>query len=420
MPPLTAQYSEAGPSGTGGPGGRGGPHRAPLKRGDACLYCRKRRIRCSATKPSCHHCSKLKRECVYDTSKPVSRVRQLENKVAELEESLRAAHATIQAQAQAQAAAVGGAQVAGGMAIMPDPLGVPPSTSYSTGSSSLEHSTAALTPGSHMQPLGGGSLQYTPMGAHISQFPAQHVPSPSPHFGHPSPTPSLQPRRDNSFEQWDNLDQSYVSLDPERPSSGTTYGHGGHGHSVPRPATQAGYFTHQQHAHQQPAAMLQAAGSAGVQPPGASAVLSQAQVLPSSTPPRARSESAVPQVSTGEGYAPRVMPVPELGLAATPNPAQQHQQQRAHQQAQTPSYGSGAGTGAAPMQSFYAYASEDHPESNISSRDSPSSTHWYSTPSSVQHHQHRTQGSRPSDQSLHGTTSWYEAHHQSRGARDQL
>lgn len=59
--------------------------KAPLKRGDACLYCRKRRIRCSAEKPSCNHCTKLKRECVYDTGKPVSRVKQLEDKVAELE-----------------------------------------------------------------------------------------------------------------------------------------------------------------------------------------------------------------------------------------------------------------------------------------------------------------------------------------------
>lgn len=55
-----------------------------LKRGDACLYCRKRRIRCSADKPSCQHC-KGKRECIYDNGKPISRVRQLEDKVAQLE-----------------------------------------------------------------------------------------------------------------------------------------------------------------------------------------------------------------------------------------------------------------------------------------------------------------------------------------------
>ncbi|WVR07980.1 hypothetical protein IAU60_005023 [Kwoniella sp. DSM 27419] len=65
-------------------------HVTPLKRGDACLYCRKRRIKCSAAKPSCQHCAKAGRECVYDSGKPVSRVKQLEEKVAELETMLRA------------------------------------------------------------------------------------------------------------------------------------------------------------------------------------------------------------------------------------------------------------------------------------------------------------------------------------------
>jgi hypothetical protein len=58
-----------------------------LKRGDACLYCRKRRIKCSAEKPSCSQCIG-KRECTYDNGKPVSRVRQLEDKVAQLESML--------------------------------------------------------------------------------------------------------------------------------------------------------------------------------------------------------------------------------------------------------------------------------------------------------------------------------------------
>ncbi|KAK4686784.1 hypothetical protein P7C73_g3328, partial [Tremellales sp. Uapishka_1] len=62
-----------------------GEPKAALKRGDACLYCRKRRIKCSATKPSCQHCVKLKRECIYDSGKSVSRVKQLEERVAELE-----------------------------------------------------------------------------------------------------------------------------------------------------------------------------------------------------------------------------------------------------------------------------------------------------------------------------------------------
>lgn len=93
-------------------GDASGDRPPPLKRGDACLYCRKRRIRCSATKPSCHHCTKLRRECVYDIGKPISRVRKLENKVAELESYLQAAEQAAaeangraaHAQAQARAA----------------------------------------------------------------------------------------------------------------------------------------------------------------------------------------------------------------------------------------------------------------------------------------------------------------------------
>ncbi|WVQ95964.1 hypothetical protein IAU59_003063 [Kwoniella sp. CBS 9459] len=64
-------------------------HPPPLRRGDACLYCRKRRIRCSADKPTCQHCAKTGRECIYDSGKPVSRVKQLEEKVAELEHLLK-------------------------------------------------------------------------------------------------------------------------------------------------------------------------------------------------------------------------------------------------------------------------------------------------------------------------------------------
>ncbi|OCF34322.1 hypothetical protein I316_03836 [Kwoniella heveanensis BCC8398] len=64
-------------------------HPPPLRRGDACLYCRKRRIRCSADKPTCQHCAKTGRECIYDSGKPVSRVKQLEEKVAELETLLK-------------------------------------------------------------------------------------------------------------------------------------------------------------------------------------------------------------------------------------------------------------------------------------------------------------------------------------------
>ena len=80
---YTMPKDDSGPSTNGAPSTNG--EKQQLKRGDACLYCRKRRIKCSATKPSCQHCTKLKRECVYDNGKHVSRVKQLEEKVAELE-----------------------------------------------------------------------------------------------------------------------------------------------------------------------------------------------------------------------------------------------------------------------------------------------------------------------------------------------
>lgn len=141
----------------------------PLKRGDACLYCRKRRIRCSATKPSCHHCTKLRRECVYDVGKPISRVRRLENKVAELESYLqaaeaaaaeangRAAHAHAQVRA-AQAQRATPPQAPMGHQLMPGvghdmlnglnrPLNV-------AGASYLQYNTVSSVPSHTVQPQG--------------------------------------------------------------------------------------------------------------------------------------------------------------------------------------------------------------------------------------------------------------------------
>ncbi|KAJ9098881.1 hypothetical protein QFC19_006219 [Naganishia cerealis] len=57
-------------------------HPAPLRRGDACLFCRKRKLRCDALKPSCNQCIKAKREsCEYDHGKPKSKVKILEAKI---------------------------------------------------------------------------------------------------------------------------------------------------------------------------------------------------------------------------------------------------------------------------------------------------------------------------------------------------
>ncbi|GMK57591.1 hypothetical protein CspeluHIS016_0404250 [Cutaneotrichosporon spelunceum] len=62
--------------------------KATLKRGDACLACRRRRIRCNAAKPACATCVRLKKECVYETGKSTSRIAQLKARIAELEARL--------------------------------------------------------------------------------------------------------------------------------------------------------------------------------------------------------------------------------------------------------------------------------------------------------------------------------------------
>ncbi|WVQ79976.1 hypothetical protein IAT38_002077 [Cryptococcus sp. DSM 104549] len=65
--------------------GKKGPG-APLRRGDACLMCRAKKLKCSAQKPVCDQCTKRKDRCIYDNVRPASRVEKLEKKLAELEE----------------------------------------------------------------------------------------------------------------------------------------------------------------------------------------------------------------------------------------------------------------------------------------------------------------------------------------------
>ncbi|TIC01185.1 hypothetical protein E3Q18_00784 [Wallemia mellicola] len=48
-----------------------------LKRGQACLSCRKLKLRCSADKPTCRHCYKTRRECVYDSPEAQEIIRLL-------------------------------------------------------------------------------------------------------------------------------------------------------------------------------------------------------------------------------------------------------------------------------------------------------------------------------------------------------
>ncbi|OCF30694.1 hypothetical protein I316_07658 [Kwoniella heveanensis BCC8398] len=58
----------------------------PLRRGDACLMCRAKKLKCSAQKPVCDQCAKRKDRCVYDGVRPASRVEKLQRKLAEMED----------------------------------------------------------------------------------------------------------------------------------------------------------------------------------------------------------------------------------------------------------------------------------------------------------------------------------------------
>ncbi|KAL1405402.1 hypothetical protein Q8F55_009033 [Vanrija albida] len=59
-----------------------------LARGGACEFCKRRKLRCSAEVPSCASCRRTGRDCVYSQKKQRSRVRVLEDKLADLERRL--------------------------------------------------------------------------------------------------------------------------------------------------------------------------------------------------------------------------------------------------------------------------------------------------------------------------------------------
>ena len=65
------------------------PPRAPLKRGTACLNCRQRRVRCSGQKPQCSQCRDYELGCEYNETRPTTKVKALEEKVAKLSNMLR-------------------------------------------------------------------------------------------------------------------------------------------------------------------------------------------------------------------------------------------------------------------------------------------------------------------------------------------
>lgn len=59
-----------------------------LARGGACEFCKRRKLKCSAEEPSCSACLRANRECVYSQKKQRSKVRQLEDRLADLEKRL--------------------------------------------------------------------------------------------------------------------------------------------------------------------------------------------------------------------------------------------------------------------------------------------------------------------------------------------
>nr|ODN93023.1 hypothetical protein L204_05202 [Cryptococcus depauperatus CBS 7855] len=57
-------------------------HGQPLKRGDACLRCRAKKLKCSATKPVCDQCAKRRDNCVYDSTRPATGMKELDVRLA--------------------------------------------------------------------------------------------------------------------------------------------------------------------------------------------------------------------------------------------------------------------------------------------------------------------------------------------------
>ncbi|WVW78287.1 hypothetical protein I302_100241 [Kwoniella bestiolae CBS 10118] len=81
--PQRPNTSFSGPSGI-----PSSEHIAPsgtsLRRGMACKFCRRRKLRCSGERPACSSCVKYKQECEYQPPAKISKVQALESRVAEL------------------------------------------------------------------------------------------------------------------------------------------------------------------------------------------------------------------------------------------------------------------------------------------------------------------------------------------------
>ncbi|KAH7098139.1 hypothetical protein BKA62DRAFT_713964 [Auriculariales sp. MPI-PUGE-AT-0066] len=65
------------------PNGRA-PRAVPLHRGEACLHCRKRKMRCDGLKPTCGPCSRNGTECEYEISPYLRQIQQLQDEAVQL------------------------------------------------------------------------------------------------------------------------------------------------------------------------------------------------------------------------------------------------------------------------------------------------------------------------------------------------
>ncbi|GAA5897554.1 Zn(II)2Cys6 transcription factor [Sporobolomyces salmoneus] len=180
----------------------------PLKRGNACTLCRKRKLRCDGVKPKCATCLRLSHECVYGDPAQ-ERTKELEERIRSLEaelENYRRSEAATPAPDQASTSTSTSATRA---RLLDGSQFGDLSTSTSTPNNRPQHDRSASFPSLNMP---GGDDQTGEFSSSINSqfpgFPSQPFPSASTH--HPPP-PAHQPH---------TLESPYLyNVDPPRAHS---------------------------------------------------------------------------------------------------------------------------------------------------------------------------------------------------------
>ncbi|KAF6758215.1 hypothetical protein DFP72DRAFT_808130 [Ephemerocybe angulata] len=193
---------------------------AALRRGLACLSCRKRKLKCDSVRPVCSNCTARKREseCEYDDTKKKSRVQTLKEKKELLQSQVQKLLQALELQQPALNLTSGGAIL--GFGSMPSISGASSSTSSGSPHSSVidlgrsQFSSSAPTPPLPL-PSGGAWPRSTatgagsgiigpfnhvqppvygpeaPQGAHLFPYPS-HANTAAPSFSH-QPGPQSPP-----------------------------------------------------------------------------------------------------------------------------------------------------------------------------------------------------------------------------------